>query len=547
MATKIKRALISVSDKTGLEKFASALIDLKVEILSTGGTKATLDKAGIPCTAVEDYTGFPEMMDGRVKTLHPKVHGALLGVRDNKQHVAAAKAHGIEFIDLVVVNLYPFQQTVAKPNVSFETAIENIDIGGPAMLRSSAKNHKYVAVVCNPARYDALTAEMKRGRGALSDETRQDLALEAFAHTGQYDAAIAAYLSKQFAAEESSFPEYFAPWYVKQGEDLRYGENPHQSAAVYAQISAAEPGLARAEKLHGEKELSFNNYLDLTAALEAARDFDDPTAVIIKHLNPCGLASADTLAKAFTDAWVSDPISAFGSVMGFNRIVDVDTARRIGNDDYLKDVVIPRYQLESGDEESTIIGSFVEAIIAPAYESEALGILKQKKNLRVMLLEDFAPKGREKDFDLKRIPGGLVVQNPDMGTVLRKELKVVTERKPTPDQIRSMLFADRVAKHVKSNAIVLVQGARIVGCGAGQMSRVDSCLIAARKAGKRAYGSVLASDAMFPARDGLDAAAETGAEAIIQPGGSVRDNEVIKAANERGLVMVFSGMRHFWH
>ena len=547
MATKIKRAIISVSDKTGLEKFASALVDLKVEILSTGGTKAALDKAGIACTAVEDYTGFPEMMDGRVKTLHPKVHGALLGVRDNKQHVAAAKAHGIEFIDLVVVNLYPFQQTIAKPNVSFETAIENIDIGGPAMLRSSAKNHKFVAVVCNPARYDPLIAEMKRGRGALRDETRQDLALEAFAHTGQYDAAIAAYLSKQFAAEESSFPKYFAPWFVKQGADLRYGENPHQSAAVYAQVSAAEPGLARAEKLHGEKELSFNNYLDLTAALEAARDFGEPTAVIVKHLNPCGLASADTLAQAFTDAWVSDPISAFGSVMGFNRIVDVDTARRIGNGDYLKDVVIPRYQLESGDEESTIIGGFVEAIIAPGYESEALGILKQKKNLRVMLLEDFAPKGRGKDFDVKRIPGGVVVQNPDTGTVLRKDLKVVTDRKPTPDQIKSLLFADRVAKHVKSNAIVLVQGARLVGCGAGQMSRVDSCLIAARKAGKRAYGSVLASDAMFPARDGLDAAAETGAEAIIQPGGSVRDNEVIKAANERGLVMVFSGMRHFWH
>jgi phosphoribosylaminoimidazolecarboxamide formyltransferase/IMP cyclohydrolase len=544
---KIKRALISVSDKTGLEKLVQALADMRVEILSTGGTKAAIEKAGVRCIAVEDYTGFPEMMDGRVKTLHPKVHGALLGVRDNKQHVAAAKAHDIEFIDLVIVNLYPFQQTIAKPNVSFETAIENIDIGGPAMIRSSAKNHKYVAVVCNPSRYEAIVAEMKRNRGALSDATRQELALEAFAHTGQYDAAIASYLAGQFADEKTPFPKYFAPWYVKQGEDLRYGENPHQSAALYAQISAAEPGLARAEKLHGEKELSFNNYLDLTAALEAARDFDDPTAVIIKHLNPCGLASANTLAQAFTEAWVGDPVSAFGSVIGFNRIVDVDTARRIGNADYLQDVILPRYRLESGDEESTVIGGFVEAIIAPGYEPEALGILKQKKNLRVMLLEDFSPKGRDKDFDVKKIPGGVVAQTPDIGVAARKDLKVVSDRKPSPDQLKSLLFADRVAKHVKSNAIVLVQGTRLVGCGAGQMSRVDSCIIAARKAGKRAYGAVLASDAMFPARDGLDAAAETGADAIIQPGGSVRDTEVIKAANERGLVMVFSGMRHFWH
>ncbi|MCX7008975.1 MAG: bifunctional phosphoribosylaminoimidazolecarboxamide formyltransferase/IMP cyclohydrolase, partial [Kiritimatiellaeota bacterium] len=315
--------------------------------------------AGIPCTAVEDYTGFPEMLDGRVKTLHPKAHGAMLGVRDNPKHVGAADTHGIKFIDLLVANLYPFRETIAKPDVSFETAVENIDIGGPAMLRSAAKTHKYVAVVCNPARYKPVIAEMKRNRGAVSDKMRRELALEAFAHTGQYDAAIAMYLSKQFAAEESQLPQYFAPWYVKIDADLRYGENPHQRAAAYKLLGAAEDGLAGAVKLHGDKELSFNNYLDLAAALETVRDFTAPTAVIIKHLNPCGLASAGTLAEAFTDAWVGDPISAFGSVMGFNRVVDVVTARRIGNTDYLKEAVIPRYRRESGDEDSEIIGAFV--------------------------------------------------------------------------------------------------------------------------------------------------------------------------------------------
>jgi phosphoribosylaminoimidazolecarboxamide formyltransferase/IMP cyclohydrolase len=542
---QIKLALLSVSDKTGLVEFAQGLVGLGVKVLSTGGTKRVLEEAGVPVTAVEDYTGFPEMMEGRVKTLHPKIHGGLLARRDVPEHLEQAAAHGIEMIDLVAVNLYPFQQTIARPDVALDEAVENIDIGGPTMLRSAAKNFASVAVICNPARYASVLAEMRATGGEVSLDTRRRLALEVFAHTGQYDAAIASYLSGAFAAEPSRFPKYFAPWYVKQGEDLRYGENPHQSAALYAQVNSAEPGLARAEKLHGERELSFNNYLDLTAALEAARDFAAPAAIIIKHLNPCGAATAETLAQAFQDAWASDPVSAFGSVMGFNRVVDRATAEMIHNADFLQQVILPRYQAESGDTESTVIGAFVEAIIAPGYEPEALELLRKHKNLRVMLLEDFAPAGR--DLDLKKIPGGLVVQTPDVDFASPGDLKVVTRVQPTAEQLTSLRFADRIAKHVKSNAIVLAQGTRIVGCGAGQMSRVDSCLIAARKAGQRATGSCLASDAMFPARDGLDAAAATGAVAILQPGGSRADEEVIAAADEHGLAMVFSGMRHFWH
>ncbi|HEY3396750.1 MAG TPA: bifunctional phosphoribosylaminoimidazolecarboxamide formyltransferase/IMP cyclohydrolase [Armatimonadota bacterium] len=544
---KIKLALLSVSDKTGLVDFARGLRAMDVKILSTGGTKRSLEEAGIEVTAVEDYTGFPEMMEGRVKTLHPKVHGGLLARRDNEEHMAQAAAHGIEMIDLVVVNLYPFQQTVAKPDVTLEDAVENIDIGGPTMLRSAAKNFASVAVVCNPSWYDRILEEMRASDGEVSAETRRQLALEVFAHTGQYDAAITSYLSPAFAAEPTRFPQYFAPWYAKQGEDLRYGENPHQAAALYAQINAPEPGLAHAEKLWGERELSFNNYLDLTAALEAARDFEEPTAIIVKHLTPCGAATAATLREAFETAWAVDPISAFGGVIGLNRVVDKATAEIIGNNAYLQETIAPRYREESGDADSNIISAFVEAIIAPGYEPEALELLKRRKNLRVMLLEDFCPEGRKRDLDLKKIPGGLVVQTPDLAFATAADLKVVTKKQPTPEQIASLLFADRLAKHVKSNAIVLVQGTRLVGCGAGQMSRFDSCVIAARKAGKRASGACLASDAMFPARDGLDAAAATGAVAILQPGGSKADAEVIAAADEAGIAMVFSGMRHFWH
>ena len=544
---KIKRALLSVSDETGIIDFARALVDMGVEILSTGGTRRQLAEAGVPVRAVEEYTGFPEIMDHRVVTLHPKVHGGLLAVRDKETHMTEAGELGIEMIDMAVINLYPFQQTVAREGVTLPEAVENIDIGGPAMLRAAAKNHKYVAVVCSPAYYDAILEEMRANGAALSEQTRQKLALETFAHTGQYDAAIAQYLSGAFGGDDSSFPKYFAPWYLKQGSDLRYGENPHQKAALYAQLGAHEPGLARAEKVSGEKELSFNNFLDLTAAMEAARDFAEPTAIIVKHLNPCGAASAATLAQAFEDAWSADPISAFGGVIGFNRVVDVETAKLIGNAQHLQDVIAPRYREESGDLESTILAAFVEAVIAPGYEPEALEILTHKKNMRVMVQPDFAPDGRDKDYDIKKIPGGLVVQTPDAQSVNKLDLKVATKMQPTDEQLASLLFADKIAKHVKSNAIVLVQGTRLVGCGAGQMSRVDSSIIAARKAGKRAAGSVLASDAMFPARDGLDAAAQTGAVAIIQPGGSIRDGEVIAAADEHNLVMVMTGMRHFWH
>lgn len=540
---RIARALLSVSDKTGIVDFARGLAEMGVEILSTGGTARTLTEAGLPVTPVEDYTGFPEMLDGRVKTLHPKVHGALLGLRDNPDHIAKMQEHGIIPIDLVAVNLYPFRETVARPDVTLEEAVENIDIGGPAMLRSAAKNFRFVTVVCNPARYPDILAEMRASGGEVSAVTRRLLALEAFQHTAQYDAAISAWLARQFLSPEG-LPPLLVPW-LEKVQDLRYGENPHQAGAFYRLVGAAETGLAGAVQLHG-KELSFNNILDLTAALEAARDFDEPTAVIIKHLNPCGLASASTLRQAFEDAWATDPLAAFGGVVGLNRVVDRETAEIFANNEYLADVVLPRYRQESGDEEATVLAAFVEAVIAPGYEPEALEILREKKNLRIMALEDWQG-GRGKDLEFRSVPGGALVQTPDLRFAEPEELRVVTRKHPTPEQMEALLFADRVAKHVKSNAIVLCRGKRMVGCGAGQMSRIDSMLIAARKAGRRAAGAVLASDAMFPARDNVDAAAQTGCVAVIQPGGSIRDDEVIAAADEHGLAMVFTGIRHFWH
>jgi len=514
-----------------------------IQILSTGGTKRVLEQAGVPVTAVEDYTGFPEMLDGRVKTLHPKIHGGLLGLRDDPEHQRQMAEHGVEPIDMVVVNLYPFRETVAKPNVTLEEAVENIDIGGPTMLRSAAKNFRFVAVVCNPARYTGILTEMKANNGALSEETRRLLALEAFKHTAQYDAAISSWLSRRFISDEG-LPPLYLPW-LEKVQDLRYGENPHQAAAFYREVGAGEVGLAGARQLHG-KELSFNNILDTTAALEAARDFAQPTVVIIKHLNPCGLASAPTLRQAFEDAWSTDPVSAFGSVIGMNRVVDRDTAEILGNSDYLRDVIFPRYAEEMGEAQIEALAAFVEVIIAPGYTPEALEILQRKKNLRIMLLEDW-DAGRGADLEFRRVPGGALVQELDLKFAQRSDLRVVTRIQPTEEQLAALLFADRVAKHVKSNAIVLCQGTRLVGCGAGQMSRIDSMQLAARKAGRRASGAVLASDAMFPARDNVDAAAATGCAAIIQPGGSVRDEEVITAADEHGLPMVITGLRHFWH
>jgi phosphoribosylaminoimidazolecarboxamide formyltransferase/IMP cyclohydrolase len=543
---RISRALVSVSDKTGIVDLCRVLVEMDVQILSTGGTMRALQDAGLPVTAVDEYTGFPEMMDGRVKTLHPKVHGGLLALRDNEQHMAQAEANDVRMIDMVVVNLYPFEQTIAKEGVSLEEAVEQIDIGGPSMVRSASKNFRDVTIVPDPQYYDQIIEELRANDGETTLETRRQMALAAFEMTCRYDAAISSYLREQFTEEEAGFPTVLAPK-LRRIAELRYGENPHQSAALYQDLGANEPGVAGAIQLHG-KELSFNNYLDLTAALESARDFEDPTAIIIKHLNPCGAASAETLAQAFEDAYTADPVSAFGSVLGFNRVVDAETADAIFNSDWLEEVVKPRFYAESGLTDLTIIGAFVEAIIAPGYDHDALEILKgRSKNMRIMLLEDFAPASRARDLDMRAIPGGMLVQERDYSAVMPEDWRIVTEAQPTDEQIRSMTFADRIAKHVKSNAIVLVQGTHLVGCGAGQMSRVDSSIIAARKAGDRAAGAVLASDAMFPARDGLDEAAATGCSAIIQPGGSRRDDEVIEAANEHGIPMVMTGMRHFWH
>jgi phosphoribosylaminoimidazolecarboxamide formyltransferase/IMP cyclohydrolase len=519
----IRRALISVYDKTGVVELARALHDLGVEILSSGGT---------------------EMLDGRVKTLHPKIHGGLLARRDNPDHMAQLEQHGIEAIDMVVCNLYPFRETVADPNVSLDEATEQIDIGGPSMVRSAAKNFASVAVVVSPGRYESILAEMQSSSGALSDETRMELALEAFRHTAAYDSAIAAFLAQRLAPDEK-LPRVYSATFEKL-QDLRYGENPHQAAALYRDPNAAEPGIAGARQLHG-KELSFNNLLDLTAALDVVRDFEEPCCVILKHSNPCGCACAPTLAEAFVDAWVCDPMSAYGGVIGFNRVVDVETASRQGNKEFLLESIEPRYRQETGDTESVILAAFVEAVIAPGYEPAALETLRQKKNLRIMELPDLAPEGRKGALDVRHIPGGALIQERDRQFAAPSDFRVVTRKQPTPQQLESMAFADRVCKHVKSNAIVLVQGRRLVGVGAGQMSRFDSSFIAARKAGKRAQGSILASDAMFPARDGLDAAVATGAVAVVQPGGSIRDDEVIQAADEHGIVMVFTGMRHFRH
>jgi phosphoribosylaminoimidazolecarboxamide formyltransferase/IMP cyclohydrolase len=540
----IQRALVSVSDKTGLVEFVKGLQEFGVEILSTGGTAKAIRDAGVPVRDVADYTGSPEMLDGRVKTLHPKVHGGILAIRDNPDHMEQVARHGIELIDMVVVNLYPFRQTIAKPGVTLEEAIENIDIGGPSMVRSAAKNHRDVAVVCNPARYPAILKEMRDRGGEISEATRRELALEAFTHTARYDAAISNYLAGIVTGEQEALPRFFAPTF-EQVQGLRYGENPHQRAAFYRDVNAVEPGLPGAEQLHG-KELSYNNILDLMAALELAREFDEPAAIIIKHNNPCGAATAPTLPAAFEEALICDPVSRFGSVIAFNRPVCLETAERMISDEYLQDLM-PRYVRESGDTQSEPLPAFVEAVIAPAYDDEALVTLRTMKNLRILRLPDWKPASFDQALDFRRVPGGLLLQDRDSQIVPPEQFRVVTHKQPTADQLRSMLFADRVAKHVKSNAIILVKGTATVGIGAGQMSRVDSTIIAARKAGKRAQGSVLASDAMFPARDGIDACAKAGAVAIIQPGGSIRDDECIAAADEHGIAMVLTGMRHFRH
>ena len=515
---KIKRALISVSDKAGLGDLVKTLNKFGVEILSTGGTAKMIRLLGIPTKDVSEYTGFPEMLDGRVKTLHPKVHAGLLALRESKEHMETMKKHGIGLIDMVVVNLYPFEKTVSKPGVKPEEAIENIDIGGPSMLRSAAKNHKSVCVVCDPADYARIIAEMEKNSGSISEPSLAELGVKVFEKTSKYDAAIYNF----FTNGEDAFPANLSLSFRKI-QDLRYGENPHQKAAFYRDESSEDAGVAGAAQLHG-KELSFNNIIDLNAALEIVREFEEPAAAIIKHTNPCGTAAAETLTKAYIDALDCDRLSAFGSVVAFNRAVDALLADTI---------------LKEAD--------FVECIIAPSYEPKALEALKVKKNLRLMEVKSFAAGTAKCGRDMKKVAGGLLVQDRDVVCVKESDLKVATKVKPTKDQLQSMLFGFVVVKHVKSNAIVISEGTKTVGIGAGQMSRVDSVKIAAQKAGARAKGATLASDAFFPKEDGIEEAARAGVKAIIQPGGSVRDKEVIAVADKLGIAMVFTGLRHFKH
>jgi len=541
---KIKRALISVSDKSDIIEFARALRDFGVEIISTGGTGKILREAGINVLDVSDVTGFPEMMDGRVKTLHPRIHGALLALRDNVEHVAAMKAHGIEPIDMAVINLYPFEQTIKREGVTLKEAVEQIDIGGPAMIRSAAKNWEELAVVTSPDDYHAIVEELNGNGGAVTRSTRRRLAEQAFMRTATYDAIIFAYLKsldqKQSAkgsivfgsigssAERANVdaPEFSmetfrgslpnsAEWTISKVANLRYGENPHQMAGLYQ--TASRHGVANAQLLSG-KEMSFNNYVDADAAWQLVCDFEENACAIIKHTNPAGVGIGDSTEEAYRKALATDPVSAFGGIVAFNHPVDEFAAR-------------------------AVIEIFTEVIIAPDYEEAALAVLSTKKNLRVLRATAAPAEGLE----YKQISGGMLVQTKDAHNLKREDLKVVSARQPTAEEIRALLFAWTVCKHTKSNAIVYAREDQTVGVGAGQMSRVDSVKLGAMRAQLPLNGSVLASDAFFPFRDGIDEAAKHGISAVIQPGGSVRDDEVITAANEHGLAMVFTGIRHFKH
>jgi phosphoribosylaminoimidazolecarboxamide formyltransferase/IMP cyclohydrolase len=514
----VRRALLSVSDKTGIVDFARALAALGIELLSTGGTHKLLAQNGIPVREVSDYTGFPEMMDGRVKTLHPKVHGGILGRRGQDEEVM--DAHGIAPIDLVAVNLYPFEQTVARPDCDLATAIENIDIGGPTMVRSAAKNHRDVAIVVDASDYPGVIAELQ-AEGATSLATRFDLAVKAFEHTARYDGAIANHLGCRTTGETTRFPRTFSTQFRK-AQEMRYGENPHQAAAFYVEHRQGEASISTARQLQG-KELSYNNIADTDAALECVKQFDAPTCVIVKHANPCGVATAATLREAYEHAWTTDTESAFGGIIAFNRELDADTA----------ELIVDR--------------QFVEVIIAPSASAEAVAAVAARKNVRLLVCGEWPAQPLAR-LDYKRVTGGLLVQDADLA--LQAELKVVSARAPTEAEMRDLLFAWKVAKFVKSNAIVYARDNHTIGVGAGQMSRVNSARIAAIKAehaGLDVRGAVMASDAFFPFRDGIDNAAAVGIRAVIQPGGSMRDDEVVAAANEHGMAMVFTGMRHFRH
>ena len=520
----IKQALISVSDKTGVLEFARALAAMNVKLLSTGGTAKLLAENGLAVTEVADYTGFPEMLDGRVKTLHPKVHGGILARRDFPAHMDALNQHAIPTIDMVVVNLYPFQQTVAKSQCSLEDAIENIDIGGPAMLRSSAKNHKDVVVICDPADYVCVLDEMKATQGEVSYETRFALAKKVFAHTAQYDGAITNYLSalgpEREHATRAAYPETLNLHYTKL-QDMRYGENPHQSAAFYRDLAPVDGALANYRQLQG-KELSYNNIADADAAWECVKTFEGAACVIIKHANPCGVAVGADALEAYAKAFQTDPTSAFGGIIAFNCALDGKAAEAVAK-------------------------QFVEVLIAPSFTAEARKLFESKQNVRLLEI----PLARAVNvYDMKRVGGGLLLQSSDAKNVQTAELKVVTRKQPTPQQLQDMMFAWRVAKFVKSNAIVFCGNGMTLGVGAGQMSRIDSARIAsikAQNAGLPLAGSAVASDAFFPFRDGLDVVVAAGATCVIQPGGSMRDQEVIDAADEQGIVMALTGTRHFRH
>jgi phosphoribosylaminoimidazolecarboxamide formyltransferase/IMP cyclohydrolase len=518
MSTSIPYALLSVSNKTGIENFARQLISQGFSLLSTGGTAKLLRQAGIEVRDVSDYTGFPEMMDGRVKTLNPKVHGGILARRNNDGDLASMKEHGIERIDVVCVNLYPFREAVAKENCTMSDAIENIDIGGPCMVRAAAKNHAFVTIVVDPNDYDMVISSMQDG--SLDVNKRRGLAVKAYAHTAAYDGAIANHFSAlNTDGSKRAFPDIFTRQFIKTADELRYGENPHQAGAFYADVEDPVTSLADCEVLQG-KALSYNNIADADAAFACVRDFAENAAVIVKHANPCGVATGGSQAEIYERARAADSTSAFGGIAAFNQPLDNETA-------------------------SLIAQTFMEVVIAPGFSDEALKTLSTKKNLRVLLAPSVAPV--QGGLDFKRVSGGLLVQERDDHILTRDMCKVVSKRQPTEEEWQDMMFAWTVAKHVKSNAIVFAKGGVTLGVGAGQMNRVNSTRIAVQHGGEAIKGSAVASDAFFPFRDGVDALAEAGATAVIQPGGSIRDEEVVQAADEHGLAMIYTGIRHFRH
>ena len=510
----MRRALISVSEKSGIEKFAGELVDLGFEIVSTGGTAKALKASGIPVIGISEVTGFPEILEGRVKTLHPNIHAGILA-KDTPEHMAVLAEHGIKPIELVVVNLYPFQETVAKKDVTIEDAIENIDIGGPSMVRAAAKNYTRTAIVVNPQHYDEIINEIKT-EGKISLATREKLALEAFQHTAQYDAAIAQHLTKVWHADKFADETAFGG---KKIQSLRYGENPHQKAAFYAMGKPASGTVANAKQLNG-KELSYNNIVDVDAAWQLVSEFTDkPAAVIVKHTNPCGVALGASLVEAYDRALAADPVSAYGGIIALNREVDKETAEHI-------------------------IQTFMEAVIAPAFSDEAVEVLQTKKNLRVLPVGEHT---EEPELWIEKISGGFLLQEQDTHHLNKNEVQVVTKKVPNEVELDEMLFAWNIVKHVKSNAIVVTKNQQTLGVGAGQMNRVGSAKIALEEAGEKAHGAVLASDAFFPFSDSIETAHEAGITAIIQPGGSIRDQEVIDACDKYGISMIFTGIRHFKH